>query len=575
MHFDPNTGEKIMDPGDEVQAAAGAVNQAADQAAQAAANQTAAAQAAAQAQAAQAAAQAQTAQAQAQAVANQAAAAQAAAQAQAAQAQAQFQAQPGFQQAPPQFQQAPAMPQTKEKKGLPIGAVIGIIAVIAVVIAGVIFFIKGRSSKISLLDIFTESFDGSYIDVYTKDVQIGLFDDFTYTCNGELEDIEFSVSFANAPSSHQRSVYAELTYSGFTMDATAYVDDKKFVASAPIVGDYLFTYDYSNDKNDGYLIEMLDEYDIDAETFNLLIAFLNDNNSALEKLYNQSDDYITGCINGLDFKKTGEKETFTVNGQKVECKEYQVVVNQETVEGWITGYQEIWNKFYKENKSVFEPLEDLTGEEFDFADYFDEAVDSLDDMEDLTISVFVKGKDVACVRFASEEEENAIDILFKGGDYRAQNVEVIVTEDGDEETVLVIEGKTKGDVQTSTITVGDDEMILEWSFDRKSGELAMTMEQDGYEMYNLECTITVAKNSITMTYDTLEVSGSEMPFDSFEVIFSTKADIVEPKKGEEFDLGNADEDEFYDLVEEIQETIMDNDDLMELMEDAEDLYYYF
>ena len=103
----------------------------------------------------------------------------------------------------------------------------------------------------------------------------------------------------------------------------------------------------------------------------------------------------------------------------------------------------------------------------------------------------------------------------------------------------------------------------------------MTMEQDGYEMYNLECTITVAKNSITMTYDTLEVSGSEMPFDSFEVIFSTKADIVEPKKGEEFDLGNADEDEFYDLVEEIQETIMDNDDLMELMEDAEDLYYYF
>ena len=330
MHFDPNTGEKIMDPGDEIQAAANTVNQAADQAAAqadaAAANQAAAAQAAAQAQAAQAAAQAQAAQAAAQAQAAQAAAqaqaAQAAAQAQAAQAQAQFQqAQPQFQQAQPQFQQAQPqfqqpqfqqapvnpVPETKEKKGLPIGAIIGIIAVVAAVIGVVIFFVKGGiGGKVGLLNVFTSAYEGEYLTEYTKDFQIKPFGDFTYTVSGEVEDVEFSVAVANAASSHTRSMYATVTYSGFTADATAYIDEKNIKAQVPVLGDYVFLYDYSNDKNDGYLMEFLDEADMDVKTFNALIAFANDNSSTMQKFYEKTLDYAKDCVIGIDFKKTGE-----------------------------------------------------------------------------------------------------------------------------------------------------------------------------------------------------------------------------------------------------------------------------
>ena len=65
-----------------------------------------------------------------------------------------------------------------------------------------------------------------------------------------------------------------------------------------------------------------------------------------------------------------------------------------------------------------------------------------------------------------------------------------------------------------------------------------------------------------------------MPFDSLEVIIANKADIQEPKKGDTFDLGKADEDEIEDFAEEVMETIQDNDDLMDIIDEL-GLYYYF
>ena len=598
MHFDPNTGEKIMDPGDEIQAAANTVNQAADQAAAqadaAAANQAAAAQAAAQAQAAQAAAQAQAAQAAAQAQAAQAAAqaqaAQAAAQAQAAQAQAQFQqAQPQFQQAQPQFQQAQPqfqqpqfqqapvnpVPETKEKKGLPIGAIIGIIAVVAAVIGVVIFFVKGGiGGKVGLLNVFTSAYEGEYLTEYTKDFQIKPFGDFTYTVSGEVEDVEFSVAVANAASSHTRSMYATVTYSGFTADATAYIDEKNIKAQVPVLGDYVFLYDYSNDKNDGYLMEFLDEADMDVKTFNALIAFANDNSSTMQKFYEKTLDYAKDCVVGIDFKKTGEKETFKVNGNDVSCKEYQAVITAEDVIGWIEGYQKIWDDFYKENAKTFEPFEELSGEELDLSDAFDDMIDEIEDYfeEDLIVSVYVKGKITGAIRL--EYDENVIEILFKGGDYLAQNVEVNYDVDGEDGTILTIEGKTKGDVQTTTIEAEDEEFVLEYSFNRKTGELEMDMEEWGREVYHIECTYTVSKSECKVVFDEFEMYGSAMPFDALEVTMSNKADIQEPKKGTTFDLGNVDEDELEDFAEEVMDTIQDNDDIMDIIDEL-GLYYYF
>ena len=602
MHFDPNTGEKIMDPGDEIQAAAGTVNQAAGQMAAnaqadaaAAANQAAAAQAAAQAQAAQAAAQAQAAQADAAAAANQAAAAQAAAQAQAAQAQAQFQqaqpqfqqAQPQFQQAQPQFQQAQPqfqqfqqapvnpVPETKEKKGLPIGLIIGIVAALAVVIGAVIFFAKGGlGAKVGLLNVFTSAYDGEYLTEFSKDFQIKPFGDYTVTVNGEIEDVEFTCAVANAGSSHTRSLYASMTYSGFTADATAYIDTKNIKAQVPVLGDYVFLYDYSNDKNDGYLMEFLDEADMDVKTFNALIAFMNDNDSTMQKFYEKSLDYVKDCVVGLDFKKTGEKETFKVNDKEVSCKEYQAVITADTVIGWVEGYQKLWDDFYKDNAKTFEPFEELSGEELDLGDTFDDLIDEIDDSfdEDLIVSVYVKGKITGAIRL--EYDDEMIEILFKGGDYLAQNVEVNYDNGDDDGTLLTIKGKTKGDVQTTTIESEDGEFVFEYSFNRKTGELEMDMEEYGRAIYHVECTYTISKGEMKCVFDELEVYGEDMPFESLEVIVSNKADIQEPKKGNTFDLGKVDEDEIEDFADEVMETIQDNDDLMDVIDEL-GLYYYF
>ena len=168
-----------------------------------------------------------------------------------------------------------------------------------------------------------------------------------------------------------------------------------------------------------------------------------------------------------------------------------------------------------------------------------------------------------------------IEILFKGGDYLAKNVEINYDMDGDDGTFLTVEGTTKGDVQTTTIEMEDYDYELEYSYNRKTGELAMSCEMYGQEAYNLECTLEISKDQIKYTYDTMEFYGEEIPFDSLVITYSTKADIKEPKKGEEIDLGNMDEDDLEDLVYDIMEEIEDNDDLQDAMEDFEDLMWYF
>ncbi|MCR5619668.1 MAG: hypothetical protein K6F65_06160 [Lachnospiraceae bacterium] len=565
MHFDPNTGEKIMDPGDEIQnTAAQAVTP--EQAAQNV--QDAAQQAQAAAQAAQQAAQ--------QAAAPAADAAQQAQQAYAQAQQPQFQAQqPQFQAQQPQFQAAPAVPQgEKVKKGLPIGAVIGIVAAVLVVLGVVAFFcLRNLGGKVTLVNTLINAYDGEYLTEASKDFKIDPFGEFGYTVEGEIEDIEFNVAVASNGGSHTRSAYASVTYSGFTADFTGYIDEKNIKASCPVLGDYLFLYDYSNNDNDGFLIEMLEDNGVDVEDFNAVIGFMNDNSDLVKKFYDKNVDYFMGIANDLNFKKTGEKETFTVNGKSVTCKEYQAVITEDLVVEWIEGYQELWDDFYEENSDDFEIIEDLAGIDFDLEDMFDEMIDACDDMEDTTVSIFSKGTTAACIRI--EEDDNMIEILFKGGDYLAQNVEINYDFDGDDGTLLTIEGKTKGDVQTTTIEAEEADYELEYSYNRKTGEFTMTSEMYGREMYNIECTLEISKNEIKYTYETMEIYGEEIPFDSLVITYTNKAEIKEPKKGEEIDLGNMDEDEMQDLVMDIMEEIEDNDDLQDVMEDFEDLMWYF
>ena len=566
MHFDPITGEKIMDPGDEIQGQAG---QAADQAAQAA---TQAAQTADQA-AAQTAQAAGDTVAQAQQVYDQTQAAQAAAtqqaqgqfqqaqgqfqqaQGQFQQAQGQFQqAQGQFQQAQPQFQQMPS-DGNKVKKGLPVGAVIGIIVGVVAVIGIIVFAAtKFMGGKLSLLTFGATAYDGSYLVDAIKETGFKPYEDMSVTVNAEVEDLGLNVVAARKADSHVGSVYAEITYSGFTANATGYIDEKKIEATCPVIGDYLFVYDYSSSKNSGYIIEMLEDEGIDAEDLNAMIGFLNDNSDNYRKLSEKMIDYYKDCIEGIELEKTGKKETFTVNGKDVSCKEYKAVITEDDVNEWIKGYQEILEGFVDDNSDVFDAIESLSGESFDLDDSFDELYDEIEDMDDIEFMVYAKGTTVAAICLTNADDEE-VQILFKGGDYLAQNVEVTV--DGD--TTLTIEGKIDGDVETSTIET--DDMTIEYSYNRKTGEL--TIENDDFEFNGkLVC----KKGEMTITVDSVEVDGDDLEIEKLEIIYSSKVDIKEPK-GEEFDIGNADEDDLSELGEEIYDNVYDNDELMDFLEE--------
>ncbi|MBR5360420.1 MAG: hypothetical protein IK123_05980, partial [Lachnospiraceae bacterium] len=421
--------------------------------------------------------------------------------------------------------------------------------------------------KVSLLNTITHAYDGEYLTEATRGLDIKPNSDMTIKVEAEVEDVEVLFSYANEVSSHTRSVYAEVTYDGFTIDATGYMDQKQVLASCPIVGDYLFTYDYSNDKHSGMIVDVLDDQDIEISEFNEMLAFLNDNSGDVQKFREQSVAYFTERIASLDFKKTGNKETFTVNGEKVECKEYATVLETDTLEEWINGYQDLVEEFVDAHSDALDTYDAVYGNETDFDELFDEILDEIDELEDLNISIFTKGKITAAVRVVYDDDMY-YEVQLKGGDYLAQNVEVISVEDDDEETVLSIEGKTKGDVQTTTIEMEEYDMTFEYSFNRKTGEFEMSMEVYGREIYACEATLTVDKNSYSLEFDELTVDGDKLDIDKLVITISTKAEIVKPK-GEEFDLGDADEDDFEDLVEDIKDEIEDNDDLQDLIDELD------
>ena len=555
MHFDPITGEKIMDPGDEIQGQA-------DQGTQSeqAQGQTFAQDGRNQAQFGQGQSQFNQAAGQFGQTQNQFGQPQG----RFDQAQGNFQqgqfTQPQFAQGQPGFGQAPT-DGNKVKKGLPIGAVIGIVAAILVVIAGVAFFaLKGTGAKVSLLTLANTSYDGSYLMDSIKEVGLKPGDDLSVSANVDVEELEFNLSFARNESKHTGSVYADVTYSGFTLDFTGYIDEKKVKLASPVITDYLFVYDYSNKKNDGYFIELLEDEGIDVEDFNTMIAFLNDNTGLMKKYQEKTTEYYKDCLDSVEFEKTGAKDTFNVNGKDITCKEYKAVITSDTVTGWIEGYQDMLESFIKENSDEIEVLEDIAEEELDLDDAFEDMLDEAEDMEDIEISVFAKGTTVAAIII--EYDDEPLGIYFKGGDYLAQNV--VIEFDGDE--VLTIEGKTNGDVQTSVIE--SDEFTIEYSYNKKTG--ALTIESDDYD-FEFEGKLTCKKGEISLSVDTLEIYGDSLDVDTLVVTISNKPEIREPK-GDEFDIGNADEDELYDVVEEIYENVEDNDELYDFFEELSYLF---
>ena len=324
------------------------------------------------------------------------------------------------------------------------------------------------------------------------------------------------------------------------MSFKAGIDSKKVKVEVPELCDYLFVYDYTAD-NDGYITDMMGDDEI---------ASLN---SSLKMIYDGSADNaeleakVKKCMN-KHFKElkfeNADKESYKIDGKKVECKGYSVEVDSDF---YLDLYDDLVEIYKEEFEDTLKDMEDITGESLD--DSFKEARNELKQMPDMTVYFYIyKGKLAAIKGEGDKKNSGEIEIQFKGGDFRAQNISVLA--DGDE--VMALSGSNKKDKETYTLEVdGDEVCTIEYNY--KKGKL--TFEYDYYyDSFELEMDVKSSSNEVSFVVDDFdfddEVEGS------MNITFKKGAKIQKYTNTDEFDIGNSDESDFEDLMESFDQDLL-------------------
>jgi hypothetical protein len=303
---------------------------------------------------------------------------------------------------------------------------------------------------------------------------------------------------------------ADLMYVGEAeMCATLTKDELQLVA--PYLDDYVLVYNYMED-NDGYLVDVCDDDVID---------FIN---TSLEKLYNSDTteelgaaEDVVGVFRSLNFKDASSKN-FEINGKNVNCKGYKTTIDEDVAEDILDYCQD-----YLNNLGLDEYSDEIMEELYHELSYF----------PDIDTTVYIYKNELAAIIMEAEGEE--LEILFKGGDYRLQNIEINI----EDETLLEITGSTEKSVETGKIKV--DGYSISWEYDYKSGDFII---KDSAE--KITGNISSQRKSLTVAVD--EIDGIELNF------YAKKGAEIESQKGETFDLGNADWDDFRDLLDDISDS---------------------
>ena len=407
----------------------------------------------------------------------------------------------------------------KKKKGK-FAAILGVVAAIlcccVVAFAGVKSgAFLGPSGKVALAvsNTFTD-----IPEVAENMKGINLLNEKAYTVSvdGKVESNSINVTYSSKTNEKQFSgkINVEDTPE---ISFLAGIDKNKVKAEIPLLGNKLFIYDYHEEKS-GYLKEQLGSDTLDAIDKACETVFSQkEQKNQTEKLAK----ILTRQYKDLKFKSVG-KDSFEVNGKDRKCKGYQVTVTEDTM------------------KDFVDALDDFTSEElgdiYDQADVreaFNELRDGFDGMPDMDITFYIyKGK-LACVSFEVQGDE--LQLLFKGGKTRTQNMEL----KADGETLMELEGEVSGKTEKSRLYV-DGDKVLEMEYNAKTGDYELDLTDD----VRISGTLKTDRKGFEFSIRGDDISGT---------VTIKKGAEIEKYSGEEFDIGNASESDIYGLVSEMQD----------------------
>ena len=448
-----------------------------------------------------------------------------------------------------QPQQAAPAPQEKKKGKVPViilSVIAGVVVLALLAVVGVksgLFLSKGNKVAIATANTLSETpqliKDLSPIMAVTSGT-------FALTGNFEMDDV--AVEGTVSVDKTEVSAHGYASIDDFPeIDFAAEVTPKGIKAQSKVISDLVFVYNTADDKEDSFIAEMAGEDSLEM---------LDDALTALGEATEPTDfskeltQLIVAEYGELEFEKAKEKE-FEVNGKDVKCKGYTVEVTEDNIMNIVDGMEDILDETYGDIlKEAGVSAKDITRE-------IEYEIEGMDDIE-LTFYLY-KSKLAAVI---AEVDRSKLEIEFQGGDYRMQNVVV----SADRMDIMEIKGETEDSVETLELLVWDEE-VFTYEYDTKSGDLVVELDEGFYEV---EANIQAKGNSVTVTLQDFYTEDSyvgemmNLADINCSVTFTDGAKKAS-FSGEEFNVGTADEDDFYDLIEELED----------ILEDFEELYYYF
>lgn len=377
-----------------------------------------------------------------------------------------------------------------------------------------------------------------------------------------LDDLDLQLLY-NADDTVGSLYMGASLYGSDFIEAVFYADDEEFSFGLPTLIDYAFYVDRTTLEDD--IWNLVDEGIIQAEAAENLIIL----NQSEQELTGADEDLEQGSRDIFDaakdiyqkaeVKKTDSK-TLEVNGEDRSCKGYVVIITPRQISDFLIAYKEI----YEENEGFRNYFNQL----FAMQAGYDSAEDLLKDMnpaEELqnladealeeikeNIEIYVYLYDGLVARISYEEDrDNYFEWNIKGGNFPLENTNLTLMVDGIE-IYLSRFGDKRKDIYTANYTLGLDyeTLYLDMEYDMGNGDL----EIEAYDYYDEFLFSGNLYKSVPGSELEIEIYSMEYGYEEIlygDIIISNECgDIVRPE-GDEFNLMNMTEDEYYDILSEI------------------------
>lgn len=417
-------------------------------------------------------------------------------------------------------------PKKKKKTGLIVGIVAGVVVVAG---AGTVFagvqsgFFLSKSNKVlrATANTFSES---SHVMEALSGLSVMSSKAYTVDIKGEAEGYSVQATYAEKDDEKQISGSVEGPELS-DVEFLAGIDKDEIKLSAPLLGDKIYTYNY-NEKKNGYLVDSMGA----------------DNVETLDKLCKQMFSDEEQKKNALEFSKkysemykklefeSADKESFEVDGKDRKCAGYKTTITSDYMIECVDIFED-----YMDAQMGDLLDQAVTGSDYDdYKESFDQLRDAFKEMPDLDITFYIYKNKLACIKAVEpSKEDQDIQMLFKGGDWRTQNMELISCG----ESVMKISGSQDGNEEVFGVSI-EGEKVGELTYDFKSGEYTLDIEDEG----SVSGTLEGRRDGLKLT---MEGAGVNISLDV------KKGAELQKFSGEKFDIGNASEEELQALVQEI------------------------